>query len=140
MSQRSRLMGMARRQRPMHLSAEWVTFAIASLIVAVLIGLILFMWVTESQEDPILAISQTEAIHQERGAYYVPFTVTNVGGGTAEAVAVVAELRIDGQVAEAGEQQIDFLSSREEQAGVFIFKTNPKTGTLTLRASGYKLP
>ncbi|MBD0334029.1 MAG: TIGR02588 family protein [Cyanobacteria bacterium Co-bin13] len=129
-----------RRQRPLHLSAESVTFAIASLIVAILVGLVLFIWATQSNEDPILAVNRNGDIHAEQGYYYVPFSVTNIGGGTAEAVEIVAELRRNGEVEEEGQQQIDFLSSQEEQEGVFIFENDPGQGELTLRASGYRLP
>lgn len=129
-----------RRQKPFEVSAETVTFAIASLIVAVLIGLVIFIWVTESHEDPILAVTRDEAIEEHRGSYYIPFTVTNEGGGTAEAVEVVAELRVNGEVEETGQQMIDFLSSREEEEGVFIFRNNPANGELSIRAASYKMP
>ncbi|MBD0269862.1 MAG: TIGR02588 family protein [Cyanobacteria bacterium Co-bin8] len=130
----------SRRQRPLHISAEVVTFAIASLIVAILVGLVLFIWATQSNEDPILAVNRNGDIHAERGYYYVPFSVTNVGGGTAEAVEIVAELRRNGEIEEEGQQQIDFLSSQEEQEGVFIFEHDPGQRELILRASGYRLP
>lgn len=128
------------RQQLLHISAESVTLAIASLIVATLVALIIFIWITESDEDPIIAIIRDQAIHEAQGQYYVPFTVANEGGKTAEAVAIVAELKINGQVEESGEQEIDFLSSQEKEEGVFIFKHNPQAGELTIRASGYKLP
>lgn len=129
-----------RAQESFEVSAEMVTFAIASLIVAVLIGLVIFVWVTESHEDPILAVTRDEAIEEHRGAYYVPFTVTNEGGGTAEAVEIVAELRLNGEIEETGQQMIDFLSSKEEEEGVFIFRTNPADGDLSVRAASYKMP
>ncbi|HEY9763118.1 MAG TPA: TIGR02588 family protein [Trichocoleus sp.] len=128
------------RQQPIRISAESVTLAIASLIVAILVALIILIWVTESNEDPIIAITRDRAIQEARGQYYVPFTVINEGGKTAEAVAIVAELKINGQVEETGEQEIDFLSSQEKEEGVFIFKRDPQAGELTIRASGYKLP
>jgi uncharacterized protein (TIGR02588 family) len=122
------------------ISAEWITIAISSLIVAVLIGLILLTWVTKDDRPPILSITTPEAIRQEQGYYYVPFTVKNDGGGTAESVQVIGELRINGQVEEQGEQQIDFLSSREEEEGAFVFSRNPAAGDLVIRVASYKLP
>jgi len=70
----------------------------------------------------------------------VPFTVTNTGGETAESVQIIAELRVNGEVLESGDQQIDFLSSGETQEGAFIFSRNPSQGQLIVRPSSYKLP
>jgi uncharacterized protein (TIGR02588 family) len=126
-------------RKPLRISAEAVTLAIAASIVALLVGLVLFIWATENPADPILTVS-SGGIYAEQGAYYVPFTVTNVGGGTAETVEIVAELQRDSQVIETGQQQIDFLSSQEEESGVFIFKHDPQKAELSIRASGYKLP
>ncbi len=52
----------------------------------------------------------------------------------------VGELRIDGEVAETGEQQIDFLSGGETQEGAFVFSQPPTDENLTLRIASYKLP
>jgi uncharacterized protein (TIGR02588 family) len=130
----------SRSSQRSRISAELITIAISSLIVAILIGLILLAWVTKDDRPPILSISTPEAVRQEQGYYYVPFTVKNDGGGTAESVQVIGELRINGQVEEQGEQQIDFLSSREEEEGAFVFSRNPASGNLVLRVASYKLP
>jgi uncharacterized protein (TIGR02588 family) len=130
----------AKSQRRSGLSAESVTIAISSLIVAILMGLILLTWVKRDDRPPILSITINGAIRQEQNYYYVPFTVKNDGGGTAESVQVISELHINGQVEESGEQQIDFLSSREEEEGAFVFSRNPEAGDLVLRVASYKLP
>jgi uncharacterized protein (TIGR02588 family) len=70
----------------------------------------------------------------------VPFTVTNAGGETAESVQVVAELRIDGEVVESGEQTLEFLSSQETTGGAFIFTRNPQEGELVMRVASYQEP
>lgn len=127
-------------RRRFRLSAEWITFTISSLIVAVLIGLILFLWVTQDSQPPVISVTSEESIRQEQGKYYVPFTVTNAGGGTAESVQVIGELLINGEVEEYGEQQIDFLSSNEKEEGAFIFSRNPNQGELLIRVASYKLP
>lgn len=118
--------------------AEWITFIIACLIVTTLIGLVLFTWITQDDQPPVLSI-RIDSIRQAQGQYYVPFTITNEGGGTAESVQVIGELKVNGQV-ETGEQQIDFLSGGEKQEGAFIFRLNPRQGQLSLRAASYKLP
>lgn len=121
--------------------AEWTTLAIALLIVAFLVGLLIHVWIQEDKRPPIVAVmTSTSEIVEIQGQFYVPFSVTNVGGGTAEAVQVVSELRINGEVVEAGEQTISFLSKNEEEKGMFIFTQDPKQGALSVRAASYSLP
>jgi len=127
-------------RRGFRVAAEVITFAVASLIVAILIGLILFLWVTQDSQPPALSVTMEDAVRQVQGKYYVPFTVTNAGGGTAESVQVVGELRVDGEVAESGEQEVDFLSSGEKEEGAFIFNRNPADADLSIRVTSYKLP
>ena len=120
--------------------AEWATFAIACFILFTLIGLVLYNWLTKKHEPPIISVTRNTPIRETQGQFYVPFTVTNTGGETAESVQIIAELRVNGEVLESGDQQIDFLSSGETQEGAFIFSRNPSQGQLILRSSSYKLP
>lgn len=121
--------------------AEWITFAIALVIVLCVVGLVLFTWFTEDRQPPIISIVRSdESIREAQGQFYVPFEVKNDGGGTAESVQVIGELLINGQVEEEGEQQIDFLSGGETEEGEFIFTRNPQDGEIALRVASYKLP
>ncbi len=120
--------------------AEWVTFAIASSILATIIGLVIYSWLTKKQEPPIISVTRNTPILEEKGQFYVPFAVVNTGGETAESVQIIAELRVKGEVVESGDLQIDFLSSGETEAGAFIFSRNPSQGELIVRSSSYKLP
>ena len=128
------------QQQQKRTPAEWVTFAIACSILSILIGLVLYNWLTKKQEPPIISVTRNTPIRQTQGQFYVPFTVTNTGGETAESVQIIAELRVNGEVLESGDQQIDFLSSGETQEGAFIFSRNPSQGQLIVRSSSYKLP
>lgn len=119
--------------------AEWVIFAIALLIVLSIVGLVIFSWLTQDKQPPILSIVRSE-VRETQGQFYVPFKVTNTGGGTAESVQVIGEFRLNGEIEESGEQQIDFLSGGESEEGAFIFTRNPKNGEIILRVASYKLP
>jgi uncharacterized protein (TIGR02588 family) len=127
-------------QREKRTPAEWVTFTIACFILAAIIGLVLYNWRTKKQEPPIISVTRREPIREVQGQFYVPFAVTNTGGETAESIQIVAELRVNGEVVESGDQQIDFLSSGEMEEGAFIFSRNPSQGELIVRSSSYKLP
>jgi uncharacterized protein (TIGR02588 family) len=120
--------------------AEWTTFSIALFILAVIVGLVLYKWLTQKNQPPVLSITRQSDIREAPGQFYVPFSVTNTGGETAESVQVMAELRINGEVEEAGEQQIDFLASGEKEEGAFVFSRDPRQGELVIRVASYKLP
>ncbi|NJR65906.1 MAG: TIGR02588 family protein [Leptolyngbyaceae cyanobacterium CRU_2_3] len=126
------------RYKP-RISAEQVTLAIATLIVAAIVGLVLLSWMMQDQSPPAFLVRST-AVREVQGQFYVPFTVTNTGGETATAVQVLAELKHNGETEELAEQQIDFLSSGEVEEGAFIFSQNPRTGELILRVASYSLP
>ena len=128
------------QQQPERSPAEWITFTVASFILAVIVGLVGYTWLNDNNQPPVLSVSNKETIKEINGQFYVPFEVVNTGGDTAESVQIMAELVINGEVAETGEQQIDFLSSGETEEGAFIFRQNPGQGKLTLRVASYKLP
>ncbi|WP_026731510.1 TIGR02588 family protein [Fischerella sp. PCC 9605] len=128
------------QERPKRSAAEWVTFSFASLILAVVVGLVGYIWLNEKEQPPILSVSNNQKIREVEGQYYVPFEVVNTGGETAESVQIIAELQIEGKVAETAEQQIDFLSRGEKEQGAFIFTQDPRQGQLTVKVASYKLP
>lgn len=127
-------------QRPKRSPAEWVTFSAATLVLTVIIGLVCYTWVNDNHEPPIISVTNKQKIREVDGQFYVPFEIINNGGETAESVQIIAELKINNQVAETGEQQIDFLSRSEKEEGAFIFSTDPRKGQLTLRVASYKSP
>jgi uncharacterized protein (TIGR02588 family) len=128
------------KQHPRSL-AEQITFGIAALILAGIVGLVLYIWFDEEkQQPPDITVSNQGTVREASGQFYVPFEIKNIGGGTAESVQVIAELRINGEVEESGEQQIDFLSGGETEEGSFVFSRNPQEGELVLRVASYKLP
>ncbi|MBD2501373.1 TIGR02588 family protein [Anabaena azotica] len=126
--------------KPQRSLAELVTFAIALFILAIIISLVGYIWVNEDDQPPILSVSQKQIIREVKGQFYVPFEIVNNGGETAESVQIIAELQIAGKVVETAEQQIDFLSSSEQEEGAFIFSQNPRQGKLIVRVASYKLP
>jgi len=120
--------------------AEQVSFGIAALILFTLIGLVCYLWLGKRElgsPNPVVTIKSIEKIS---GQFQVPFEVTNQGDTTAASVQVVAELQIQGEIAETGEQQVDFLSSHETESGAFIFSQDPRKGKLIIRVASYKMP
>lgn len=121
-------------------SAEWVTFGVASVILATVVGLVLYVWLgQQDQQPPTLLVSHDKATRQVNRQFYVPFTLVHQGGKTVESVRVIAELRIN-NVEETAEEEINFLASGETAEGAFIFSHPPQDGELSIRVASYKLP
>lgn len=120
--------------------AEWVTFGIATLVLIAIVSLVIYDWVATPNTAPVIELTQSGEIREVNGQYYIPFTIKNIGGNTAEAVQLIAELKIDGEVEESGEQQIDFLAGDESEEGAFVFNRDPSEGELILRVGSYKMP
>lgn len=127
-------------QKPERSLAEWTTFGIALFILAIIVGLVFYQWLTQKNQPPVLSVTRQGEIRKAPGQFYVPFSITNTGGETAESVQVIAELRINGEVEEAGEQQFDFLADNETEEGAFVFSRAPREGELVIRIASYKLP
>ena len=120
--------------------AEKVSFFLSLSIVAAIVILIGYTWLTGDTNPPTLSVTTGTNIRQAERQYYVPFTVSNLGGSTAESVEVVAQLLLNDGNRETGSQQINFLSRKEQRNGEFIFTHNPQQGQLTIRVASYKLP
>lgn len=120
--------------------AERVSFGVSLFIVGIIISLVCYTWITGDNNPPILSIITESPIRQVNQQYYVPFTVVNYGGETAESVEIIAHLKLKDNPVEFGRQQIDFLSRQERRAGEFIFTRDPQQGELNIRVASYKLP
>ncbi|WP_019504013.1 TIGR02588 family protein [Pleurocapsa sp. PCC 7319] len=120
--------------------AEKVSFGISLSIVGIIVALVCYTWITGDNNPPILSVTTDSNIRQVNQQYYIPFTVNNYGGETAESVEIVANLLFKDRIAETGRQQIDFLSREEKRSGEFIFSHDPQQGELTIRVASYKLP
>ena len=121
-------------------TAEQISFFLALMILLGIIGCVGYLWKSDRTQSPSILEISTHSLEQRQTNYYVPFTVTNLGGTTATTVQVIAELRIDNEIAEWGEQTIDFLSRDEEAEGAFVFIRNPNDGELIVRVASYSAP
>ncbi|MBE9193516.1 TIGR02588 family protein [Gloeocapsopsis crepidinum LEGE 06123] len=120
--------------------AEWVSFGIASFILAAIAGLVIYEWLVQDNRPPAISVRRAGNTRQVQDQFYIPFAVTNTGGQAADAVQVVAQLRVDGKVEATGEQQISYLSKGETKNGAFIFDRNPNQGKVVLRVTSYQQP
>lgn len=120
--------------------AEKVSFTLSLSIVTLIVVLICYTWLTGDNEPPVLSVTKESQIRYIDQQYYVPFTVTNSGGETAESVEILATLSLPDEQRQIGRQEIDFLSPKEKRSGEFIFTRNLQEGKLEIRVASYKLP
>lgn len=99
---------------------ELVTFAVVAAILLALAGAIVYLWV-QPREPAIVTVELVGETRRSGSQVYLTGEVRNSGDETAEAVQVIAELIVEGEVVADGEQVVDFLSGGEAEEVVFIF-------------------
>jgi uncharacterized protein (TIGR02588 family) len=102
-------------------------------------GLVIYADVLSQDRPPVLRVQVLQPLREVDQQFYVPFSVANEGGESAEAIQIVAELRL-GESTETGEQKIDSLSGGETVQGSFVFTHDPQQGELVLRVASYREP
>jgi len=103
--------------------AEWVSLSIALLLLAGVVGIIVWLWVAEPQGPPRFTLVRG-TVWEDAGLFHLPVGVTNAGGEA------VAEVRIEGRQADGpGEERaattIDFLPVRAREDVVLVFRRDP---------------
>ena len=117
--------------------AEWVSLGMSLLLLACVVGVILWLWASEPEGPPRFAVERGAA-RQEAGLFHLPVAVTNVGGLAA------GQVRIEGRLAGAGPEQerpattIEFLPVRAREEVVLVFRGDPAGAAVEVVS--YRLP
>lgn len=121
--------------------AEWASLVISTSVVAGLIGVIVFLYVSGGANEAIIEVRpELGQVRQESGNYYLPVTITNVGDVTAEDVMVeVTMTRSDGQQ-EVSEATIDFLAGHASEDVVVVFSEDPRDGEVAAGVISFLSP
>lgn len=117
-------------------TAEWVTFAVACAVLAVVIGAIVSLSVDGPPRTPTFRV-RTAGTSEVQDRFHVRAQVENTGDETAENVQVVAELKASGEEPVEAEQVIDFLSGGDQEELEFIFTDDPGAGTLEITVRSF---
>ena len=116
--------------------AEWISLAISSLIVILLIVLVIFHRVSAGDVPPQLSVrALTDQTRHIGDVYYLTVEVTNTGSKTAEAVKVQGESQN-----EVRDFEIDFLDGEESAKGVLIFRQDPRVSLVTVSVVSFREP
>lgn len=125
-----------RRAIPM---LEWVVGAAGALLVAGIIGYLVYAALGRDETPPDVRLRVLE-IRQMPESFVVRFEAENQGSLAAAALVVEGELELPGGRTETGEATIDYLPPRSTREAALTFGEDPRTGTLTLTPKGFSQP
>jgi uncharacterized protein (TIGR02588 family) len=129
------------QSRSARTTAEWTTLGVSLVILLGIFGVI--SWLSfqgETQPATIAVESSLQDVRYEGDLYYLPVEVINRGDQTVEDVLVQAELDVGSGSPVSADFTVTFLAGGERAKGTFIFKDDPRQGTLTVHAVSYKEP
>jgi uncharacterized protein (TIGR02588 family) len=111
--------GPARPRTP----AEWAALAVSLLLLACVVGAVVWLWVQEPAGPPRFEVERG-VVRGEAGLFHLPITVTNVGGEAA------GQVRVEGRLGTGGQEErptttIEFLPVRAREEAVLIFRGDP---------------
>ncbi|HJQ68684.1 MAG TPA: TIGR02588 family protein [Blastocatellia bacterium] len=117
-------------------TAEWVSLAISLLLLAVVVGVVVKLWVSETQQPARFKI-EAGAARNDGGQFHLPFTLINEGDQTA------AEVTVEGKIGAGGDTEtstttFDFIPGHARQEGVLIFSGDPAAAQL--RVASFQRP
>src|SRR5690625_5033675 len=106
--------------------AEWASLIISSSIVLALVVVLVYLYVAEGTNEPYFDVQpQLNELTRHGDEYYLPVTVENLGGETAEDVRVLIMLKDPIGEDEMSEFSIDFLAAGATSDGVAVFRGDP---------------
>ena len=118
---------------------EWIVAALGFILVASVIGFLLYEALGENQMPPDVKLSVVSVVKTGNG-YRVKITVVNQGGTTAEGVVVEGTLRRGTEPIERSQTTIDYLPPRSEKRAGLFFTRDPRQFELQVRPFGYEEP
>ncbi|WP_395774113.1 TIGR02588 family protein [Agrobacterium pusense] len=118
---------------------EWVTGAICTLLVAAMLGWILYDIYRYEPDDARFEIAVTD-VNGEPGQYRVKFDIRNLSMTTAAQVQVRGNLQQDGGTQESADVTFDYVASEARDSGTLFFRNDPAGGRLIINVAGYTEP
>ena len=118
---------------------EWVIGGVSGVLVAAMIGFVLYEAFTTTRSGPVIAIS-VETIEATMAGHRVEFRATNLGDATAAGVKIEGTLDRDGQTIETVDVTLDYVPAHSERGGGMFFERDPSQYELTLQARSYNIP
>jgi len=121
--------------QPARSTAEWLSLGLSLAIVLTIAGLVVYAHLTGSTEPALISVQpRLEGVRSADGLFYLPLSITNAGGETAESLAVTVSLAT-GSAAETAEVTLPFLAEGESVEAIVAFQQDPAAGELSVTLS-----
>lgn len=118
---------------------EWLVGGASALLVAAMLGFIVYQAVTANGSTPILAV-EVLGIEPTPTGFRVAFRARNEGGATAAQVTVEGTVRAGEATLETSEVTLDYVPPGSGRTGALLFENDPRAHALDLRAHGHADP
>lgn len=103
---------------------EWTVFAISAVLVAGVLGYLLYDGLTSNGHPPRIQVTLGRS-EQQGPVYVMPVQVQNTGSQTAQSVTVQVELETAGGEKETAMLDLDFLPREGSRGGWVSFRNDP---------------
>jgi uncharacterized protein (TIGR02588 family) len=118
---------------------EWAAAAVGSILVAAIMGYMIYFGVTEHGKVPEIEIQVAEIAPSSSG-YVVRLRAVNRGGATAAALRIRGELRRGDAVVEDADTELDYVPPHSERTASLIFRNDPGSGEFRIAPTSYTDP
>ncbi len=118
---------------------EWVVASVSVVIVAAMIGFLLFQTFAKIDADPDPQ-AVVKGVTRVSDGYRMEISARNRGGATAANVKFRAELRSQGRIVESADVTFSYLPSHSKRQGAVIFANDPAGHSVVLQVESYTAP
>lgn len=123
---------------PQRSTAERVTSVISLLVLVTTFALAGWANANSGEGPPVIEVeAQMDKVRETESGFYLPITVTNTGGLTAQDVVVTGELDTGEGEPETADITITFLSGSEKETAELVFTTDPNEGDFTIGPTSF---
>lgn len=122
-------------------TAERITLVASLVILVSILSVAVWSNVRTGQDPPDIVVEVDMEDVQERDAgFYVPITITNNGGTTAQDLVVSGELDLGDGEPETADVTISYLAGGETEAAEMVFSVHPADGEFTIGPTSFLKP
>ena len=119
--------------------AEWAVAALGGILLAVMIGYMIYVGATQADGPPEIVLQETGA-RPAGDAFVVEIVARNRGDSTAAALNISGALMEGDTVVEESKATIDYLPKQSEREAGLYFTKDPARYRLVLRPEGFAAP
>lgn len=116
--------------------AEWALAAVGAVFALIIMALLVVQAVRDPDVPPELS-AQVAHVTDRADEHVIEGEVTNTGGAAASNVQIAGRLLVDGSVVEEASVQVDYVPAGATETFLLVFTTDPATGRLVLRPTGF---